>query len=123
MMNILNKLLSAGSTTQAVPTDMSQIKVPQQPVDLSSVQTAAGSQVSMPTQSSNPLMQGLMNAMVVGGVNALGNMHGKPQQATQATMYRGGGGYSGDQPSADQFSNARMSNLQKFAKMGLMSQQ
>lgn len=91
----------------AVPKDASQLYVPQQAMDLSTVSQAAGEQVAKATptvMSQGSPMSGLLSALTSAGVNAMGNK--KKQEAPMAPLYRGGSSFSN--PGANSLSSMRL---------------
>ena len=104
-----SNMASMGMST--VPTDASQLKVPQMPMDISSIPATTGANVAasvpatMATPSAGP-MDGLMQALLSGGVNAMGAKKEEPQVA-QASPYRGGSQF--DNPGAAAISGLRFS--------------
>lgn len=112
MMNLLSSLMSTGSQAPAI-TDMSQIKVQPQAVDLSGTFQQAGNKAAegfkvdlKKDQQTNDQLQGLLGAMTTGGVNALGGKK-QSQQVSQAPAYQGGGFFQN--PGAQSLSDMRMS--------------
>lgn len=117
MMNLLDKLLMSGSgqNTQTmgmptVPTDASQLRVPQMPLDPASVPVAAGANAAanlpatMTAPSASPL-GGILMGLAQGAGMAMGG--GKQQQEAPVVAYRGGSRYK--RPEGN-ISDARMAN-------------
>jgi hypothetical protein len=118
-MDFLNSLFQSGSKGPAnmasmgmptVPQDASQLRVPQMPLDITSIPATTGANVAvgvpqtMAAPSANP-MSGLLEAMVSGGVGALGGKD--KQEAPQAQQFRGGSQFSN--PGAAAISGLRFS--------------
>lgn len=120
MMDFLASLMASGSQgpsnmasmgMSTVPTDASQLRVPQMPMDISSLPKVTGENVasSVPATMSAPSaspMDGLMGALVAGGVNSMGSKKEEPEVA-QAAPYRGGSQF--DNPGAAALSGLRFS--------------
>lgn len=121
MMDLFNNLMSmGGGAAQAAPTDMSQIKVPVQAMDLSSTVTAANDQIKY-----NPQKEGLdWGAIGQGALKGVaGSLGGRQQSAPQGLMQaRGysGGGQEHQMVSGATLSGARASDLSPLFKNGLM---
>lgn len=97
--------------SMAAPTDMSQIKVPQMPIDPASVPAATGANAAakLPQMIENaPKSSGLLDAMAMGGLAALGGGGGQEQPApmVQAAPFRGSALFQN--PGAESFSNHRV---------------
>lgn len=105
-MNLLDKLMMAGQSTgvqnmgkmgvSAVPTDASQLKVPQMPLDPASVPAAAGANVaaSAPATMANADATnwgGILGALAGGVGMAMGGKPDAPQAS--AEPFRGGARY------------------------------
>lgn len=124
MMDLFSNLWGRGGA-QGAPTDMSQVKVQQQPMDLSSTFPAAGEQVSYQGAAKgaadNSQMNDVYKGLALGGASAIAGMHGQQQQpGIMAPRYQGGRGP--ELTSAEALSGTRLSDLQKFAQVGgLMS--
>lgn len=124
MFETYNKLFNLGGGAQSAPTDASQLRVPQQPLDLSASPGAAGANVAQ--QVPGILAQGGGTDWGAIGKAALGgaasSMAGQSEQQApmvQAGAYRGG--QTPDAATADQFSNARLDHM-KAAKLGILGQ-
>ena len=122
MMDLFNSLMALGSggAASAAPTDMSQIKVPQQAMDLAGTIDAANSQLDF-----NQPQQGFdWDTAKKAGILALGSaVGGKPaqqEQMIQAPHYQGGG--RPRQFKAEDISGMNRAALQQFAQaQGLLS--
>ena len=123
MMDLFQNLWGlGGDAASAAPTDMSQIKVPQQAMDLAGTVDAANSQLDFnkPTSDSNFGDYAKMGLLALAqGVG------GRKQQTLQpgpsARPYEGG--RAPEQFNAEQFSGLNMGGLQKFAQVpGIMGQ-
>ena len=118
MMNLLDKLLMSGSgqNTQTmgmptVPTDASQLRVPQMPLDPASVPVAAGANAAatlpatMAAPSASPV-GGILTALAQGAGMAMG---GKKQEEAPVVAYRGGSSQYRN-PGAETISGQRKAN-------------
>ncbi|UMO76449.1 hypothetical protein DNAM_210 [Pseudomonas phage BroderSalsa] len=118
MMDLFNNLYNRGSSA---PTDMSQVRVPQQAMDLSGVTGAANSQINYdPNAGSNGSWDGAMKGLMYGGASAIAGMNqgGNKQvmQGSDAAAFRGAS--LPDQMNAEKLSGARLASGQQFAKVG-----
>lgn len=120
MMDLFNSLMSmGGGAAQSAPTDMSQVKVPVQAMDLSSTVTAANDQVKY-----NPQATGTdWGAIGMGALQGVASATGGRQQGSQGLMQpRGfnGGGQEHQMVSGASLSGARASDTSPLFKNGLM---
>ncbi|CCE60806.1 hypothetical protein tf_53 [Pseudomonas phage tf] len=125
MMDLFQNLWGLGGAATAAPTDMSQIKVQQQPMDLAGTIPAANEQLSFGKaqeayqagQDRNAMInQGLLAASM-----ALGGQKQQQQQPLmQAPAYRGG--RAPDPFSAQDISGMNMAGAASFNKIpGLLA--
>lgn len=123
MMDLISKLTGLGGQPQA-PTDMSQIKVPQQAMDLAGTIPVANSQLSYAKAAEDASgvdwkRVGLGALGAGAGLLARGG-GGSTGQTYQVNQYHGG--REPDPMNAEKFSGANMAGQQKWAQVpGLMS--
>lgn len=123
MMDMFNNLWTRGGGTTAAPTNMSQIQVQQQPMDLAGTVGVANSQIDYGAAN-----QAVMNqdnrwgnagaAMAMAGASSLANMHGKQPQGLMAQSSKFQGAGLPDATNAEKLSAAKLSDMQQFAQAG-----
>lgn len=119
MMDLFGSLMSmGGGTAQAAPTDMSQVKVPVQAMDLSSTVTAANDQVKYDPQATGTDWGAIGMGALKGAAGSMGGRQA-PQGLMQARGYNGGG-QGHEMVSGASLSGARASDLSPLFKNGLM---
>lgn len=116
MMDLFQNLWAMGGAegaATAAPTDMSQIKVPEQAMDLAGTVGAANSQLQFDPAATPGTDWGTMAKM---GLMALGNSQpkGQEQPTIRAPQYQGG--RAPEAFKAEDFSGLNMGALQKFAQ-------
>lgn len=123
MMNLFNDLWTRGggqAAPQAAPTDMSQIKVPEQAMDLAGTIPAANSQLDFNAPQPQGTDWGSIGLSALGGLaQSMGGGGGQQAPAPQVQMapqYRGGA--TPDPVSAEKLSGLNMGQLQQFAQVG-----
>ena len=118
MIDLLNRLMMSGTTQNVgamgvptVPTDASQLRVPQMPLDPASVPMAAGANAAanlpatMAAPSASPL-GGILMGLAQGAGMAMG---GKKQEEAPVVAYRGGSSQYRN-PGAEAISGQRKAN-------------
>ena len=120
MMDLFGSLMSmGGGAAQAAPTDMSQVKVPVQAMDLSSTVTAANSQLQYDPQATGTDWGAIGMGALKGVAGSMGGRQKSPQGLMQARGYSGGG-QGHEMVSGATLSGARTSDLSPLFKNGLM---
>lgn len=123
-MDLFQNLWARGGET--APTDMSQIKVQPQAVDLSGTFGDAGRQVSYQGAqqgvADKERMNGIIGAMAPSVASAIAGINGRPQQGLMQPQGYQSGARAPEATSSEAISGTRLSDLQKFAQVGgLMS--
>lgn len=125
MMDLFGSLWNAGGSSQAAPTNMSQIKVPEQAMDLAGVTGAANSQLDY-NNSQAPMgsMDGMWKGLMYGGASAIAGMNqgGKTSAAPVSSPERFSGARLPEQMNSEKLSAARLGQAQAFPQVaGLMN--
>ena len=124
MMDMFNNLWSMGGSTQSAPTNMSQIKVQQQPMDLAGTIGAANSQIdygqaAQSVADRNAMWGSMAQAGLMAGASALANSNANAKpQGPQASSSKFDGARLPDATNAEKLSAARLSDMQQFAQAG-----
>lgn len=126
MMDLMGNLMQWGSQTPntpaTIPTDMSQVKVPQQAMDLSGVTQAANSQLQYNPQATPGTDWGSIGMGALAGV--AGSMGGRQQQSQGLMRPRqfDGRGQEYEATAANKLSGANAAAASPLFKLGLMGQ-
>lgn len=122
MMDMFSNLWNRGGSS--APTDMSQIRVQEQPMDLSGTVGAANSQLDYSKAAQNVADQNAMwsslgNAALLAGSTALANANsGAPKGGSMGGADKFSGARMQDATNAEKLSGARLSDMQQFAQAG-----
>lgn len=123
MMDLYNSLMTLGSSggaAQAAPTDMSQIKVPQQAMDLSGVTQAANSQLQYDPNATPGTDWGAIGMGALGGMaGSMGGRQQKPGGLMQPKRFDGRG-QEHEMVAGSALSGAKTSDASPLFKNGLM---
>lgn len=126
MMDLYGNLMQWGSTPntpQPIPQDMSQVRVPEQAMDLSGVTQAANSQLRYNPQATPGTDWSSIGMGALAGV--AGSMGGRQKQAQQGLMRAPGFDGRGQEykaTPASQLSGANAAAASPLFKLGLMGQ-
>lgn len=125
MMNLYGNLMQWGSTPNTptpVPQDMSQVKVPQQAMDLSGVTQAANSQLQYNPQATPGTDWGSIGMGALAGVaGSMGGRQKQPQGLMHSQQFSGRGQEYKATP-ASQLSGANAAAASPLFKLGLIGQ-
>lgn len=120
MMDLIQNLMArgGGQMQTPAPTDMSQIKVQPQAMDLAGTIPAANAQLDFNKPQAPGMDWGAAGKAALGGLAASmgGGEQQQPAPMQHAPQYRGGA--TPDPISAEKLSGANLAQLQQFAQVG-----